>query len=265
MFSVNILVYGDHSDLAERCLSSISRVADWSLIADVRIGLNDVVQKTLSLVRAFGMQCRSPVYLCVPPRNVGKYPLMRRMFNDSRLPSLADRVMWFDDDSYIRDTVTTSWWRGVHQLATDNTVVGSLYDIRQRGLQWQEIPKQPWYTGKPVGPRHRYRFATGGWWVIDTAIVRRWDYPFPELHNNGGDSILGELCRQQSYKLLHFNTEIAINANATSVESAAKRRGETTPWVWQQERTGSSDLVHQNFDVTVEKFQKGDCYDQKYY
>jgi hypothetical protein len=69
------------------------------------------------------------------------------------------------------------------------------------------------------------RFATGGFWVIKTELLYRYNYPWPELDHNGGDSLLGELCLQQDLRLQQFKEGVKINASRDGKESAAKRRG----------------------------------------
>ncbi len=109
-----------------------------------------------------------------------------------------------------------------------------------------------WYTGRPVDPPYRPSFIQGAWWTADLAALKEWNYPFPELHHNGGDVILGELARQQLWSWKKFNEGVAINANEHGVESAAPRRGITTPVIWSQWQPGETpSLVHQDFEVQV--------------
>lgn len=257
-FSVNVLLFGDHADLAARCLGSLQRNLPGGYVREVCVGLNAVGRETRTLLARFagaaaagGVDCH--VYEAEGGRNVGKYPLMRRMLYE-RPPRRCEppsHVMWFDDDSYLK-TDDAGWWRTVWTLAGAHEMVGSHYSTRQRGNQYLGIRRQPWYTGKPVGPDHRFRFCTGGWWVAPYDLLRRWDYPWPELHHNGGDGMLGELCRQQGYRMAHFNAGVAINADALGRESGAKRRGLVTRWVWQNFREGAApDVAHQDFRVNI--------------
>ena len=202
-FSLCVLLYGDYPQLASRVLRTLLELPDWSYIQDVRLGLNAVSAATEGVVAEFCGQRRAsvPVRLWRPERNVGKPPLMRRMFYD--VP-LACRVMWFDDDSYLGPTSDRDWWKAVRRASETTAVLGAIHTIRQRGRQWQGIQQQPWYRGKPVSSRTRFRFATGGWWVADSEFLRRHDYPFRACRHDGDDSILGELCRQQDAVLQAF-------------------------------------------------------------
>jgi hypothetical protein len=42
MFSVNVLLYGNHPNLAARCLTTLIKALTPKHVVDVRIGLNDV-------------------------------------------------------------------------------------------------------------------------------------------------------------------------------------------------------------------------------
>jgi hypothetical protein len=77
----------------------------------------------------------------------------------------------------------------------------------------------PWYTGKAVPAKPS--FVTGGWWLAKTEFLSLWDYPFPELYHNGGDTILGEVCRQQGLALGKFKKGVLINNH---IDSAPKKR-----------------------------------------
>ncbi len=247
--SVNVLLYGEHEDLASRCLSTLANGMDYSLVKDVRIGLNAVGQKTRELLSGLSIfQC--PVYLFEPiPRskNAHKYPLMRHMLYDYRAPFTAKKVMWFDDDSY--PIGKTNWWADVWAASENAVALGSIY---RPGYHWnaneqEAIKRQGWYAGKPLTPPPH--FITGGWWVVDYAFLRQWDYPFRELDHNGGDVLLGELCRQQDVPLTKFNAGVMINAGFTGKESGAKRRGDKTSRPFEHSPTPGT--AHHDFIVCV--------------
>jgi hypothetical protein len=207
MFSVCLLLYGDYPKLAKKLLSSLDNPRQ---VQDFRIGLNAISNETRDFVLAWLQQHdrwkKTPVYLYEEEtqQNVGKYPLMRQMILDSK--SVAQKIMWFDDDSFLDDFAGPEWWNSALKASQEHLQLGSVHHIIQRNKQFEVIQKQPWYTGKPVGPRHKYVFATGGWWVVDSQFLKTWDYPFWGLYHNGGDSILGELVRQQSGNILNYKT-----------------------------------------------------------
>lgn len=258
--SVNVLCYGDYPELARRCLESVLRLAHYDIIRDVRVGLNAVCPETAQYVEQAGRIARQEgcpaFYTYTPERNVGKYPLMRRMFYDPQASPLAELTMWFDDDSFLDQEAMADlyWWQKlVAYMQQPQDMIGSLYRLRgphggYRGNQIAAIKAQPWYTGQSL--ETSCRFATGGWWTARTTILERWGYPFRELHHNGGDSILGELCRQQNYRLGDWKKGVAINWDKG--ESRAARRGLTTPWVWEHyDATKPVDLSHHAFACAV--------------
>jgi hypothetical protein len=206
MFTVCVLLYGDYPELAKRVLGSISST---HLVGEVRLGLNAVSEATFSFAQEWAAEKSASVpvktYRPSGNKNVGKYPLMSRMFVGLR----TSHVMWFDDDSFLVNAVP-EWWQTVLSHAALFDVYGSLHRIKQRGNQYLAIPQQSWFGGKPVSPRHVYDFATGGWWVGNVGFLRKWGYPFPQLQHNGGDSVLGELVRQQGAKLGHASTSVAV-------------------------------------------------------
>lgn len=236
MFTVSILFYGDHPALARRCFESVVATADWSLIDAVRLGCNAVSPRTEAVLDQLIARVPVPVsvYRAADGSNVGKYPMMRRMFADL---GPAPRVMWFDDDSYLRDR-DPGWWSRTWAEAESCTLLGSVYTIRIAERQRAAIRDQPWYAGEPVswtredGGQVRVRFCTGGWWAADPAFLRAWDYPWPVLHHRGGDVMLGVLCAQRRAVMRHYNAGVAINADSAGRESRSPRRGLDTPPLW---------------------------------
>ena len=268
-FSVCATLYGEHLPLAAKLLESLSVNAH---VKDIRLGLNSVSHETTRYVHEWAREQMKiqPVYLFEPAdsRNVGKYPLMRQMFH---YPGLAEKIMWFDDDSYVDAAAGPDWWDTAYTLARCHIQVGAIHFIPQRGLQYKVIQQQPWFTGKVVSPRHRYEFITGGWWVGDSAFLNKWDYPFPDLYHNGGDSILGELIRQQGIKLGKFRSGIQCHCESCSnrgieygkpvvhvnVGGRKGRRGIGTTgenYVW-SDGNPAPVLDHQNFDLGVYRYE----------
>lgn len=259
-FSVNALFYGDQLWLAQRCLESIVASAQPPFVDDIRVALNEPSQEVVDYVyetlfrthRDRGIPCY--VFREKNFANVCKYPLMRRMFHSTEYPLTSTQIMWFDDDSFIRDQ-RLDWWRSVSYAAREAAQLGSRYSIASRGKQHVAITQQPWYTGKQFNRGQKFTFLTGGWWVARTSVLKRWDYPFPVLRHNGGDSILGELLRQQRLPMVHWREGVAINADEQGVESKAPRRGLSgkVPWPWQDYEIGQQpDLSHHDFELVVE-------------
>ncbi len=215
-FTVCVLLYGDHLALASRCLEPLFKAAGLGLI-NLRIGLNEVCNATLQFVK--DNTPKSCILFEANPQ-IYKYPMMRRMLYDC--PVDTEYFMWFDDDSFIKEDVG-SWFCDVEKIMQSCDMLGSVYTIGYSQEQAAWAKTQPWYTGKPINPRPK--FATGGWWCVRTDLLKKHDWPIPQLKHSGGDVALGVLVEQQSYRLKHFNKGVAINANDEGKESSATRRG----------------------------------------
>lgn len=196
------LLYGDYPELAERFLRSIPAT---SHIKEIRIGLNEVSERTYGVFRDwFNTFDASPILYWQTAKNTGKYRVMRKMLYGSNAVR-TPHVMWFDDDSYF-GSVDETWWEDAAYALTlpDVVQVGRTHRIRQRGEQHKYIQSQPWYTGLPVSADTRFHFITGGWWIADYKFLKAVDYPSTDLYHNGGDSLLGEIARQQGKVLYNW-------------------------------------------------------------
>lgn len=235
--SVCVLLYGDHLDLARRCLSSLDGVERAGPIADVRLGFNDACAETVDYASRWARERGVPVYGFTPVRfegdsvrgaNVGKYPLMRRMFYPAALPALAELVFWFDDDSFVPPR--EGWLGEIAGFFDDGETVlaGEPWRAVYRGAQLEGYRSLPWFTGRPEsvpgGPSRS--FAQGGGWQARTRFLTWWDYPFPELRHNGGDVALGRLVFEQGARFLPHRGRVICNA--------APRRGLSEPPAWSE-------------------------------
>lgn len=224
-FTICVLLYGNYPTLAERCLRSITEtVAAEDL--ELRVGLNQVVPLVADWVKSW----LPPECIWESKENRHKYPMMREMIHGVR-PIETPYTMWFDDDSYLDGFQLTAghdqvhWLHTVEQCMEDADMIGSIYSMHWSGNQRDFVKAQPWYAGKDPADQPKIRFATGGWWTMRTPLLYRYDYPWPTLDHRGGDIMLGEMCRQQSLRLRHFNTGLHINADKDGKESKSQRRG----------------------------------------
>jgi hypothetical protein len=189
--------------------------------------MNECSAKTKQFVRSLVQQnlvLEENIY--DSDENIKKYPMMRRIFHSEDNPIDTDYVMWFDDDSYIKEP---TFLADVRTALAPNTegrtpdMLGACYTIRVAGSQQNWIKDQSWYDNKPIS--QSMKFATGGWWTLSTETMRKFNYPYPELLHRGGDVMLGALMQQQSLWLRNFRKGVAINADENGNESKAKRRG----------------------------------------
>ena len=227
-FTIGVLLYGDYPKLAQRCLTSIAntiRAEDLNL----RVGLNAVSPQVTAWVKSWVPES------CILefPENINKYPLMRQMIHGVN-PVDTEYFMWFDDDSWLTGyelgTVNNKpyWLQLVDHAMASADMIGSIYTMKFRGKQRDWVRAQSWYGGNDPKDR-RLRFATGGWWTIRTQLLYDFNYPWPELDHNGGDSLLGEMLLQQKLRIQQFNEGVKINAADNGKESGAKRRGTSQP------------------------------------
>ncbi len=224
-FTICVLLYGDYPDLAKRCLNDglLSMPPDE---VEIRVGMNECSKATTLYVEALvdkGLLQRDNIYFT--ERNLHKYPMMRQMFHGPR-PLTTAHTVWFDDDSFLQPSTSPMQWReGLRLAMLANDMVGAIYTIQLTGEQHRWIKDQPWYNGKSVNAHHKVAFCTGGFWCIRTRILQDFNWPTPELDHRGGDVMLGELCRQQGFRLGNFRAGVAINADEAGCESKARRRG----------------------------------------
>lgn len=255
--TVGALFYGDHPKLAERCIGSIADTADWEVIKEVRIGLNAVSERSRKCIYAHMRNAPKPCLFFDSECNVYKYPLMRRMLYYPEDPVSSPCFMWFDDDSYVlthsHKGHVPGWWRTVAESMKRSDMLGSMYRYVKVLSPSQQtwVRSQGWYVNG-IPPKGRLRFLTGGWWTIRTNVLRKYDWPPPEIKHNGGDYMLGLLMAQQKLTMKHFDKGYRVNSGWDGRNSSAKRRGESTPHLGDDyDPNKPGDLSHNDFDCKV--------------
>lgn len=248
--TICVLLYGDYLDLASRCLNSL-------LPNDkipVTIGLNACSDATVSYVEELRKRFPEQLSVVKSDVNIHKYPMMRRMFYGPGSAVRTTHVAWFDDDSYLT-VPPADWHRHVVGRLRDFELMGSVYTQPLQGCQADWIEDQPWFRGHSVRikatqkerrPRpYSVRFVTGGYWVAAMQQLRMYDWPWPNrLDHNGGDVMLGELCRQQNLRIIHDKYGVAINADRNGAESKAPRRGYTSrPIGFDYDRSAAGQVI----------------------
>jgi hypothetical protein len=219
------LLYGNYTKLADRCLRPISELYNNGV--EVRLGCNETSQETDELIsQLFPASDRLIIRRHNP--QIYKYPVMRELFNAR--PITTDKVMWFDDDSYIKDTNPIGWLNSTQEFMNNNKadMIGSLYymPVLHKQQQWRRLHCS-WF--KPELHRSKACFATGGWWTLKSEVITKYDWPHPMLKHRGGDVLLGELMHHAGLKLVKYNTGVGINSDSEGKESQSKRRGYDEP------------------------------------
>jgi hypothetical protein len=224
-FTICILLFGDFPQLARRCLTSIAPVAAATGVT-LRIGMNAVSDATRSLVTELFSDANYQVIAIDSGENICKYPMMRKLLYELDGGVTTPRVMWFDDDSCVKDpTRGAAWLESLRALAAGAALIGSKYTKSWEGKQREWVKAQPWYGGNDPTTRPKAVFVQGAWWVADMDVLRSLDYPWPALRHRGGDVMLGEAMLQRGMTILRYNDNVAINADAALTESKALRRG----------------------------------------
>ncbi len=231
-FTVCVLLYGDYSELARRCLTPLWELAESGQI-DLRIGCNDIGRNTLDYLNQVDTVVDRDHYRVIrSPENKRKYPMMRELF---ALGPLSPYTMWLDDDSVVSVKQNPSLWLSTIAAVMDgNDQAGQVWYKTLEGNQALWVKSQPWYTGKEVQDRHKVSFCTGGWWVIRSQILIDWNWPSPDIYHRGGDVMLGELMRQQGLRMVSRFPGVLVNAALGSSEhcSSPRRGYDSKPVGW---------------------------------
>ena len=224
--TVCCLLYGDYPELAYRCLKPISELYNNGV--PVRISCNEISDRTRSVIKKLFEKPERLITLENNPQ-IYKYPAMRELLWKTD-PITTDYVMWFDDDSYIKDPSPVKWLTEVENFMVETMadMIGSLYQVISfpKQNEWRRLHCS-WF--KPSMVSNRTLFATGGWWSIKSSLLSKYDWPHKDLKHRGGDVLLGELIKHEGLRLKKFNKGIAINADENGKESASKRRGYDEP------------------------------------
>lgn len=219
--TVCVLTYGDYPAYVSRCLDSVLAPPWRECFTQVRVGANAVSTRVHEQLLSYQKQDPRVVLYC-EAENICKYPLMRKMF---QAPIETEYTMWFDDDSAIVST-SAGWLTALQEKLSDFDFVGDYGWVVRPSLSPADVAKMrtfSWDTGKPIAPK--FRFVTGGWWTIRTAVLKALDWPSETLKHNGGDVLLCHALTQQGFKIGDFTSGLAINADHTLRRSSAKRRG----------------------------------------
>lgn len=229
--TIMVLCYGNHFELAKRCLSSIINNFNKEQYI-LRVGLNKVCDETKRYVLSLNEV--DDVY--ISKINIHKTGMWRRMAKDI----CTNWCMWFDDDSYVVDK--NALQNRLNIINAQNfDMAGHLFymDGKYHGeyLPFKDyIKEQSWYDKKQIpcgvfeyeqsynadGNDRRWFFLTGGNWIIKSNLLEKFNYPplsiFKHLSNNnqlandGDDVLICEILRQNNHKILDIG-EMGIKIN----------------------------------------------------
>jgi hypothetical protein len=227
--TIFVLMYGAYHDLHKQCLNSILSTTPPGQ-REIRIGCNEVCPETLQYLSRLKDQNHVQL-VYVNPVNGKKYPMMRRMFWDPEHPIDTKWLLWFDDDSIC--SKDPEWYSklasAIAQLSPEGyRMFGREYLWHYSNEQIGWVKRRPWYKGRMFqvasgreAPNGRaVKFATGGFWALETAAMRAAGIPDTELGHNGGDVCIGQQLWQTGFKVKNWNGQKQF-----VVESSVPRRG----------------------------------------
>lgn len=214
--TICVLAYGSNAVLARRFLESLYACTDPRLF-HLRAGLNEAAPATRKLFHDYAARFEN-ITLFVEPKNIFKYPIMRRMFYD---PPLSTRwTVWCDDDTHF---TRPDWLQRLGfkiECSPEVSMWGKPYVLWRRDKFIRDwIKAAPWYRGlacmrgKDLKGKDaaKFSFATGGFWAIRTDVLRQLDWPDQRLVHTTGDFLLGEALRQNRLSLGRFDYGVRIN------------------------------------------------------
>ena len=243
-YTVFVLCYGDHFEIAKRCLDSIMESIPPEHM-DLRVGCNQVCNSTLQYLKTLPI---TKTY--IHTGNDKKYPVMREMLWDARCPIDTRYLLWFDDDAYIKDprflqSLTTSIISG-HNRGERMYGIKMFHDLsayNKSGHQAQDwFASADWHNGRHMRVRNNNAeapngsiidFAVGWFWALNTEAMRQANIPDVRLNHNGGDITIGAQLHQAGFSIHQFNKG-KVMVSTPKKEEGGRRVGgyeESFPWV----------------------------------
>jgi hypothetical protein len=243
-FTICVLCYGPHTDLAKRCLDSILTSLPRSRI-DLRIATNEAATETINYVDSL-----RPDVLYLHEDNRKKYPAMREMFHDPAHPLQTRYLVWFDDDAMVVDkqwavrlaeTIVTNHREGCrlfgdkhfHNLANYLSVNQQPVhrpDLWFRRAAWFKGVQFNTKRGQPAPNGACVDFVVGWFWAIATETIRLADIPDARLNHNGGDITIGAQVTQTGAGMCQFNKNKAIVWCPKKEDGGRRGYEEAFPW-----------------------------------
>lgn len=227
--TICVLCYGEHPELARRCLDSIIQKCPPEKYL-LRVGLNECCPETVDYVRS--LEQVDSLYLC--KRNINQCPMMARLLCQLE----TEFVWWFDDDSYIKHPGALDYRLKTVRECSDTVGIWGEVAFHGHTSEFVEpeavqlwIQNQSWYSGHPApcgqlryepefylsGDR-RWHFCSGGSWFARSVVINKLGWPPASLIKKSNDVLLGEAIRQAGYELFDLGGK-GVHSNG------ADRRG----------------------------------------
>ena len=203
--TICLLMYGDFTDLHQRCLNAVLATTPKSRV-EIRVGGNQLCRETTTYLQRL-QESGDVSHLNLAPANRRKYPVMRDLFREP--PLTTDWVIWLDDDTLCN--IDNNWLTKMLSIAAANfdrgcRWVGPHYKYNMNAA-WREWCAQGgWYHGVPWPQDGKIGFATGSLWCAHVPTLLAADVPDCRLGHNKGDVTVGCQFHQAGAKLCNFSS-----------------------------------------------------------
>lgn len=210
--TVLVLCYGDHADTHRRCLNSIIKTVPIDRL-DLRVAANCVGQESMNYLRSLPI---TKIYKY--SQNRYKYPIMRDMLYDSKMPIKTNYFAWFDDNCYVNHN---NWLNAAAEQISVQKKDVAMYGIKLyyafTDNEEMEVRKwlldRRWHKGKSLRTRTGTpapngdcaHFCADWFFLMRTDVAKACDIPCVSLKQSGGAIVIGEQLYQNGYSLKAFN------------------------------------------------------------
>jgi hypothetical protein len=248
--TICMLTYGDWLEYYHRCLGSLLTHTPADAI-ELRLGFNEAPTSFHHALGSLNPDGGTPSWAPLPrgverfewvtaqgtpmaawnsPKNLYKEPMARWMLHD--MPLETEYAIWFDDDSYV----DPGWWQALLPLLQKGIdYIGQPWWVFYQPGQAEMIQAQPWYRGLAFEQRQDkpgVQFMTGGFLAVRSARLREVDFPDTllrwkgrGLQQYGGDTLLGEIARQQGWSRQAHDACVHVNVDMQGKHPAPRRGG----------------------------------------
>lgn len=225
LLSTCLCAYGDHPELALRCLDSIFKENIPASEMELLIGCNDVSRDVMGQLERRALH--SPYGLFIrSPYNFNKSGMQRFTFRLARAPY----ILSLDDDMYFR----SGWFsemKAFLEARRPFDVAGRLHTLTNRG--WWSGKKRPydqfvrrkhWWRDKtPHGVE--VHFPAGQCYLVRREFALRHDYPDCGMRIDWDDVLLGDLVAQMEGRQVAFSDNLTKHIIVDEIASRGEHGG----------------------------------------
>jgi len=225
-FSSNHSTEYDHFEIINRCLTSITDNTDRDLY-NLHIGCNNLSTRAMELVDGLVDRYGAVKYIGEPAMSAygktvyPKYPVMKKIYRKTE----SEWVVWFDDDSYVRET---DWLERLEETINANPLADQFgnqlyyaFPANQEKILLDWIQSAAWYNTKR-NFKFKYSqlsgekvisvpFIHGAFYAINRKAIKACDIPDGRLFHNNGDWTTGLALFLNSFSISNFTHGIVMD------------------------------------------------------